>query len=82
MIHKLFRELLQLNSSNYKYYYEILRAHGFDKTSYNEEEQNKIQEILEDYEKKLPKAVAHQRILLKLMSGDRFKAKLWQYAKP
>ena len=38
--------LLQLNSSNLKYYYDVLRIHGIDtieRKSYNEEEQDKIQ---------------------------------------
>ena len=36
-------ELLQLNSSNIRYYYEILRIRGIEKKStYSEEEQAKI----------------------------------------
>jgi len=34
------------------------------------------------YEEKLPKSTAHQRILLSLLSGDRFKTKVWQFSKP
>lgn len=37
---------------------------------------------MEFYEEKLPRSMAHQRIQLKLLSGDRFKNKLWKYAKP
>lgn len=37
---------------------------------------------MESYEKNLPRATAHQRIQLKMLHGDRFKAKLWLYAKP
>jgi hypothetical protein len=44
---------------NYKYYYDVLKAHGFDKTSYTEEEQEKIQSILDFYEEKMPKSNAH-----------------------
>ena len=78
-------ELLQLNSSNVKYYYEILKLHGFDvskTTTFTEEEQGKIEQIMSEYEKNLPKATAHQRILLKLLSGPRFKDRLWTYARP
>ncbi len=46
------------------------------------EEQAKIEEILSTYEKGLPKATAHQRILLKLISGEKFKERLWKYARP
>jgi hypothetical protein len=78
-----FEELLQLNSSNSRYYYEILKIRGIEKkTSYSEEEEAKIQEILGEYEKNLPKATAHQRIALALLSGERFKNKLASYAKP
>ena len=34
------------------------------------------------YEENLPKATAHQRILIRLLSGEKFKTKLWQYIRP
>jgi hypothetical protein len=77
-------DLLMLNSSNFSYYFKILEAHGFlyikDK-SYTIEEQTKINEILEGYGAKMPKANAHQRIALKYLDGELFKTKLYQYAK-
>ena len=55
-----YEELLQLNSSNSRYYYEILKIRGIDKkASFTEDEEARIQEILGEYEKNLPKATAH-----------------------
>ncbi len=74
-----------MNSSNQKYYYEILKLHGFDaKTNqkFSEAEEAKIEEILAEYEKNLPKSTTHLRLQLKLLSGERFERKLWSYAKP
>ena len=74
-----------MNSSNQKYYYEILKLYGFDaKTNqkFNEAEETKIEEILAEYEKNLPKSTTHLRLQLKLLSGERFERKLWSYAKP
>lgn len=69
-----------------KYYYEILKIHGFDiaknKGVFTAEEQARIEEIIATYEKNLPKASAHQRILLKLLTGDSFKQRLWTYSRP
>lgn len=60
-----------------------MRIRGIEKKpAYTEEEQAKLSEILGEYEKNLPKATAHQRILLSLLSGERFKQKLAGYAKP
>jgi hypothetical protein len=68
--------LLMLNNSNFNYYFKILEAHGFlyvkDK-SYTPEEQAKIQEILEGYGTKMPRANVHQRIALKFLDGELFK---------
>jgi peptide alpha-N-acetyltransferase len=60
-----------------------LRVHGYDSPthSYNQDQQAKIKEILEFYEEKLPKATAHRRVLLKILTGELFKAKLYQYAR-
>jgi len=38
--------------------------------------------VLERYEAKLPRATAHQRVLLKVLQGDLFRQKLSQYARP
>lgn len=38
--------------------------------------------MIEVYEEKQPKANAHQRILLKILTGDLFREKLYQYSKP
>ena len=65
-----------------RYYYDILRIRGFTGSSFTQEEQIKIEEIIGVYEKNLPKATAHQRVLLKLLSGERFKERLWAYARP
>jgi len=55
--------LLQLNSSNYNYYLQILEGHGLKDLSItnklSESDQAKVKEILEKYEKVLPKASAH-----------------------
>lgn len=61
----------------------MLEVHGYANkdNKYSVEEQQKIKEIIEFYEEKLPKANAHQRILLKILSGDLFKQKLYQYAR-
>lgn len=75
-------ELLQLNSSNLRYYYDILRLFGYSGSTFTPEQQTKIEQIISVYEKNLPKSTAHQRILLKLLSGDRFKERLWAYARP
>jgi peptide alpha-N-acetyltransferase len=78
-------ELLQLNSSNLNYYTQILRVHGFSKPAgsiYTDEEQAKIEEIMAEYQKNLPRATAHQRLLLKVLSGDRFKQRFLAYSKP
>ena len=83
-----YRELLQLNSSNYNYYYQILQAHGIDipksivTHKLSDDDQKKSKEILETYEKNLPKATAHQRIALKLLYGEDFKEKLLKFATP
>jgi hypothetical protein len=77
------RELLQINSSNSKYYYEILKVHGFTKKSgYSAEEEAKIDEILSGYQKNLPKATAHQRIKIALLSGERFNNELIKHSRP
>jgi endoglucanase Acf2 len=74
---------MQINSSNSRYYYDILKVHGFTKKSgYTAEEEAKIDEILTGYEKNLPKATAHQRIKIALLSGERFKNELIKYSKP
>ncbi len=79
----IYRELLQINSSNQRYYYDILRVHSFTKKNgYTAEEEAKIDEILSNYEKNLPKATAHQRIKLALLTGERFKSELVKYSKP
>ena len=45
-----YEELLQLNSSNYAYYYRILEAQGVPIASkLSEEEQSKALEVLEGY---------------------------------
>ena len=55
-----YRELVQINSSNQRYYFDILRVHGFTKkTGYTAEEEARIDEILSNYQDKLPKATAH-----------------------
>jgi hypothetical protein len=60
-----------------------LKIRGIEKKkSYTDEEEARIQEILGEYEKNLPKASAHQRIQLALLSGDRFKTKLAAFSKP
>jgi len=62
---------------------EILKIHGIpSKKSYSEDEEARIAEILGGYEVNLPKATTHQRIQLSLLSGERFKTKLIQFAKP
>jgi len=69
-----------MNSSNQKYYYEILKLHGFDAKAsqkFSEAEEAKIEEILTGYEKNLPKSTTHLRLQLKLLSGERFERKLW-----
>lgn len=49
-----------MNSSNYNYYYLILQAHGINVTNkLSEDDQKKANEILETYEKNLPRATAH-----------------------
>ena len=73
-----------MNSYNLKYYGEILRIHGIDvkKTVFSEDEQAKIEEVFSVYEKNLPRSTGHQRLLLRLYSGERFEKKLWAYARP
>jgi hypothetical protein len=67
-----------LNSSNYSYYIKILEAHGIRKgpQPLSSEHQEKVKEVLEYYETKLPKSTAHRRIALKFLSGELFKQKL------
>jgi hypothetical protein len=74
-----------LNSSNFNYYFKALEVHGFEYSKnkkFSDEEQLKILHILEQYEEKLPRANAHQRIALKMIEGDLFKRKLLQYSRP
>ena len=52
-------ELLQLNSSNLKYYIEILKVHGIDLEVVSEEQQAKIEKVMKTYEQNLPRATAH-----------------------
>lgn len=81
-----YRELLQLNSSNYKYYIKILEAHGFTNHSLlnklSEQDQEKVKEIFATYEKNLPKATAHHRLQLNYLQGELFREKFIQYATP
>ena len=54
------RELLRQNSSNLKYYTEILRAHGIDvERKLSEEEEKRAEEVIAKYEEALPRATAH-----------------------
>lgn len=73
-----------MNSSNYSYYFKILEAHGIKKGTQPLplDHQNKVKEVLDYYQSKLPKATAHQRISLKFLSGELFRQKLSQYARP
>ena len=52
-------EVLQLNSSNLKYYIEILKVHGIDLEVVSEEQQAKIEKVIKTYEQNLPRATAH-----------------------
>ena len=47
-----YEDLLMINSSNQKYYYDILKVHGFTQKSgsYTSDEEAKIDEILSHYE--------------------------------
>ena len=60
-----------------------MRVHSFTKKSgYTAEEEEKIDNILTNYQEKLPKATAHQRVKLALLTGDRFKNELIKYSRP
>ena len=52
------------NSANQLYYFKILEAYGINikdikTTKLSEDEQKKAKEVLEEYEKKLPKTNTH-----------------------
>lgn len=52
------------NSANHLYYFKILEVHGINikdikTTKLSEDEQKKAKEVLEEYEKKLPKTNTH-----------------------
>lgn len=42
----------------------------------------RIKEIISTYEKGFPRANAHSRVLLKVLTGDLFREKLYEYALP
>ena len=63
-IHSNYRNLLMANSANHLYYFKILEVHGINikdikTTKLSEDEQKKAKEVLEEYEKKLPKTNTH-----------------------
>ena len=37
---------------------------------------------MEEYEKGFPRSNAHKRVLLKILTGDLFREKLYEYSKP
>jgi N-alpha-acetyltransferase 15/16, NatA auxiliary subunit len=75
---------LQLNSANTNYYLSILEANDIPihQSPLSQEHQGNLQKILEEYQKNLPNATAHLRLMLKYLSGEVFQAKLLSYAKP
>lgn len=77
------RELLRQNSSNLRYYTEILRVHGIDvERKLSVEEEKRAEEVVAKYEEALPRATAHQRLLLRILSGERFRKRFTAYARP
>ncbi|CDW89756.1 n-alpha-acetyltransferase auxiliary subunit-like [Stylonychia lemnae] len=77
-------DLLELSSANTNNYYQILAVHGYSNKEfkYSSEDQLKIKEIIEVYENRFPRGNSHQRVLLKILTGELFREKLYQYSKP
>jgi hypothetical protein len=58
-------------------------VHGIDvESKLTEEEQKRGEDVIAKYEEALPRATAHQRLLLKMLTGERFRKRFTAYARP
>ena len=88
---KAYEKLLELNAHNFDTYYKIIECHKVklpaDKTKFarhtlNEEDMEKVNGILEKYQKAFPRVNAPTRIGLKFFKGDLFKTALKKHIQP